>query len=141
MTGSGVPPANLSDPVSESELRDMQAISFETLDFFKHGSPANGKEIVEDLLRVYFKSFNEKLPKLRNAIADGDLHQVRELAHSLKGSSANIGLNSLAEICRKIESDAERGAVDNYNVQLELLEAEAQYVRKRLDQYMAQFDQ
>ncbi|NUN64524.1 response regulator [Pseudanabaena biceps] len=43
------------------------------------------------------------IPKLRQAIADGDASQVEYLAHTLKGSSRMLGAKAMAEVCLELE--------------------------------------
>ena len=41
--------------------------------------------------------------RLRQALADGDSDALRQLAHSIKGSSANIGAHALSQAARSLE--------------------------------------
>jgi HPt (histidine-containing phosphotransfer) domain-containing protein len=43
---------------------------------------------------------------MQAAIAQDDLSQLYKSAHSLKNSSANLGINQLADCCRELEMRA-----------------------------------
>lgn len=52
----------------------------------------------------------ERIPgEVREALAGGDEEDVARLAHSLKGSSANVGAQDVSEICRNLEKAARGG--------------------------------
>lgn len=66
------------------------------------------------LLRL-LSSFAAKAPAAADLLArllhGGDPAQVRDQAHSLKGSSANIGATALAAFCATVEDRARAGVV------------------------------
>jgi HPt (histidine-containing phosphotransfer) domain-containing protein len=49
---------------------------------------------------------------LREAFATGEARTVAELAHSLKGSAANIGAEDVARLCLAIEHRARNGDLE-----------------------------
>ena len=57
------------------------------------------KEMINEVL----EDCNEKAKKLKDLIAAGDVDQVKAIAHDIKGSSANYGLDDQSEIAKKIE--------------------------------------
>jgi len=63
-----------------------------------------GDEIfLEELLKIYFEEFSEKIPLLREAIEQGNFSLIQELSHGLKGASANLSLASLKKACSALE--------------------------------------
>ncbi len=68
------------------------------------------KEIMGDdigiLLETFISDSNEKLNELSDAISQCEPEQVRRTAHSLKGSSRNVGAAALALLCEKLEYQA-----------------------------------
>jgi histidine phosphotransfer protein HptB len=61
------------------------------------------------------RSFAAKTPpatdELVRLLHEGDPGPVREQAHSLRGSAANIGATELAALCSRVEDAARAGAV------------------------------
>jgi len=83
------------------------------------------KELMEDdfslLLETYLTDGDQRLVDLDNAIKDKNIKQIRELAHSLKGSSSNLGAETLAEISYKVETmgrETELAGIDDAVTQL-----------------------
>jgi HPt (histidine-containing phosphotransfer) domain-containing protein len=44
-----------------------------------------------------------------SAAAEGDIEQVRQVAHKIRGSASSFGLRAVAEITAKIEEQAASG--------------------------------
>lgn len=61
------------------------------------------------------RSFIAKTPAAVELLLDGfeakDVATVRDQAHALKGSAANIGATALATLCAAVEDQARAGAV------------------------------
>jgi len=82
------------------------------------------------LIETYIQDSDDRLTALEAAISSQDSGEVRELAHSFKGSSANLGAQPLADICFKLETMGREaslaGAEDIYSE----LKVEYQQVRE-----------
>lgn len=58
---------------------------------------------LQELIDIYIDDFMEKYAQLEQAIAQGDFENIKEIGHSLKGSSGNLSLNGLHETAYGIE--------------------------------------
>lgn len=91
------------------------------------------KDVMEDefdeLLTVYVKDSDQRLPILQQALCDGDATQLRELAHSFKGSSSNISAAPLAELCRQVEQSARDEQLNGLDTVLSQIDTEYAQVR------------
>jgi HPt (histidine-containing phosphotransfer) domain-containing protein len=70
------------------------------------------EEIVEPTLELYAQEATRLFADLSAAVASGDLHRVRSLAHLLRGSAGNIRAVALSEILQTIESAAQDRDLD-----------------------------
>lgn len=83
------------------------------------------RDILEDefpvLISTYIHDSGLRVNDLRAAMTLGDADAVRKAAHSLKGSSANLGLVYLANLCRIVEDEARAGKAEQeaYMVQIQ----------------------
>ena len=68
------------------------------------------KEIMEDdfseLIETFIMDGQEQLNNLRLAIDESNSVDVRRIAHTLKGSCANLGATALSEACMTLEHNA-----------------------------------
>jgi CheY-like chemotaxis protein/HPt (histidine-containing phosphotransfer) domain-containing protein len=67
------------------------------------------EDLLSELIDVYKKDSKQTITKIHTSSEQGDLVLVRRAAHSLKGSSANLGAAELAAICHKLETAAGEG--------------------------------
>jgi two-component system sensor histidine kinase/response regulator len=68
---------------------------------------AGDREIVGEVLTLFQSDTESRLQELRQAVVCGDRGRVRAQAHSMKGSSIQVGANALADSCREMELTAE----------------------------------
>ena len=60
-------------------------------------------DVLDEVLTMFLKDVPNRIERLRNACASGDIQEVRRVAHSLKGSSGNIGAQSMFGICSQLD--------------------------------------
>lgn len=84
-------------------------------------------DILGKIVHSYCKRTPELMSVLRKAQDRGDAVTVRNTAHSLKSSSANVGALLLADLFREIEAMGRDNCIKN--AQDVLLQIEAEYVR------------
>ncbi|MGO9876847.1 MAG: response regulator [Acidimicrobiia bacterium] len=72
---------------------------------------AGDGELLSMLVNEYLNDGTQLLATLREALAEGDPHILERTAHTLKGSSANLGAVRLAEICGRLEALGRAGAL------------------------------
>ena len=56
-----------------------------------------------ELLGLFIQTGYPDLNKLQSAIEDGDTEKAAWVAHSIKGTSANLGLTEIFEFAKRIE--------------------------------------
>lgn len=60
-------------------------------------------QLLGDLYAAFSADVPNKLEKLDNALAQGDLSEARKLAHSLKGAAAAIGAIQVRALAERLE--------------------------------------
>jgi HPt (histidine-containing phosphotransfer) domain-containing protein len=70
------------------------------------------KELLAELFDIYQEDFVVKRQALGAAIAAKDITKIKEVAHSMKGSSGNISAKPLHAACLKLEMLAKEGKTD-----------------------------
>ncbi|AHF02169.1 hypothetical protein THIAE_00250 [Thiomicrospira aerophila AL3] len=110
--------------------------SFETL--------VSLKELLNDDLKPIIVTFLKHTPitlnKLQRAIKAENTTQVKDLAHLLKGSSANLGLMAFSEQCYVIEKSANEDAdYEQLQTNLASLITHAENLQQRLEQFIIEY--
>ncbi|MGD1899349.1 MAG: Hpt domain-containing protein [Phormidesmis sp.] len=62
-----------------------------------------------ELLAIFLNDVNSSLASLESAIATKSVQTIEEVAHSLRGASANVGAKALAAVALQLEQAARRG--------------------------------
>ncbi len=82
------------------------------------------------ILQLFLDDAPGIIEQLEAAAANRDSMQLRDLAHSFKSSSANVGAQALSNAARRIELAARTGTIERPSVMVALVIAE--YARARL---------
>lgn len=85
-------------------------------------SDRTGQDVLGQLVQSYLKDTPGRIQELRRAASSGDSEKVRFMAHTLKGSSSNLGLQTVAQLAQELEYCA----APEYQKFLALLESEYQ---------------
>lgn len=89
------------------------------------------------LVESYDRDAEQRLAALSAAVTALDRAALRQAAHSLKGSSSNLGAVSVAALCVELEGQAEGASADELNTLLAALEtanrAAVQELQRQID--------
>jgi HPt (histidine-containing phosphotransfer) domain-containing protein len=80
------------------QILDMSVVE-ELMSFSDEGDP----ELLLDLIRMFLEDGPEKVRAVQEGMQQGDLEKVERAAHSLKGSSGNLGARLLQETCEQLQ--------------------------------------
>ncbi len=77
---------------------------------------------MKKIVGIFMEDTPVILAKMKEAWGKGDMKTLRRLAHSLKSSSASLGAMFLSELCKKLESQASAGTLEEGEEQLNRIE-------------------
>ncbi|MBN2864407.1 MAG: Hpt domain-containing protein [Thiotrichales bacterium] len=101
------------------------------------------RDVIGDDLKEILQSFIDIAPdamgNIKKAIALDNATDLRLHAHTLKGSSANIGATRLPQLALALENAGKAGQTKGLESELAAVEAENQVVLKFLKHYIEQF--
>jgi HPt (histidine-containing phosphotransfer) domain-containing protein len=63
-----------------------------------------GKDTTKELVSLFFEDTGNQIAALRQAVERQDPATIKKVAHSLKGSSDNVGASRMAELCAELET-------------------------------------
>ncbi len=85
---------------------------------------AGDSDLAVQILEIFARDSNDQILKVRELLEAGDLDQVRRLAHTLKGASANAAAKGMSEIARSLEIAAGTGSKRSAESAFALLQTE-----------------
>ena len=91
-----------------------------------------------NIIDVFLDDTGPLVRRLQEAAIAPDPEQLRELAHSLKSASANVGALALSAAARRVELGARNGLLDRPAVMVALIIAEFARARLALLGYQAE---
>ncbi len=95
-----------------------------TLDAILAISDIGARERLAKVICLYLENSPGLLSTLQQGVKTGEAEKIRQSAHSLKSSSANLGAVRLAEVCRQMEHCGRNGKVEKAAELLSGLEME-----------------
>ena len=98
-------------------------IETEVLTELKTLSETTGRDIIGKAVGIYLEKTPEAIIELREAASRNDLESLRDIAHSLKSSSANLGAMGFASLCHQLEDLAREQCLEPALAQLPGIEA------------------
>jgi HPt (histidine-containing phosphotransfer) domain-containing protein len=87
----------------------------------------------EELVQMFLEDAAPRLEAIRSAIEAADAEQVSREAHSLKGSSSNVGATGVERLSRELERAAWSGDVRGAAPLVDKLDAELRQVSAALE--------
>ncbi|WP_179131398.1 response regulator [Candidatus Entotheonella palauensis] len=92
----------------------------------------HGYEVVVELIQIFLANTPLMLAAMRDAIAQQNADNLWQTAHTLKGSSINLGAEAISTLCGDLESSGQAGDIHDAGSIIEQLEVEFDRVKASL---------
>lgn len=99
-------------------------------------TPPGEPDVLQEILTLFLDEVPKKINALHAAVAAGDATAVRRTAHSLKGSSGNIGAHAMYDVCRQLDDRARSEAPARLQPLLDAIDAEYRKVRMEINRLL-----
>jgi two-component system sensor histidine kinase/response regulator len=120
--GSGAP-EEVKDPIDRATTESLRELG--------------GSEMLSELTEMFFDDAWSVKDTIRDAVERGNAQTVERAAHTLKGSSGNMGAKRMAALCGELEDAGVSGDLAYAPELLEGLENEFGRVRPALEAEVA----
>ena len=88
------------------------------------GRLGGDEELLKQIAEMFIEDASGYMKALRDALEKQDASEVRQIAHALKGSSANINASALQKVASEMETAGEKGNLDQADALFKKMEAE-----------------
>ena len=106
-----------------AEANDTE-IDYSIIEDLKMISVSDGSNFFEEQRNIFTEYSTKLIKDLHVAIGSGKTEKILKLAHTLKGSAANIGALSIVKLCSALEADAKASKLGGLQDLLEEIESE-----------------
>ena len=105
-------------------MPDLPIIDTEAIASLRDLNPGDGGAFLKEILGIYLEDTPKRLAELRTFLASGDAASFTRAAHTIKGSSANVGALALRGAAERLELVSKKEGLANVAALVEDCERE-----------------
>ena len=110
-------------------MSSSPVIDPDTIASLRELNPGDNDEFLREIVGIFFEDTPRRLTELDDSLAAGDVPKFTRAAHSIKGSSGNVGAMALREVAGALEQQTKKDGLGQ--VAAPLAELKAQFGRAR----------
>ena len=119
--------------MAEPAIIDPQAI-----ENLRALNPEDGDAFLREIAGIYLEDTPRRLTELDESLVAGDNGKFTRAAHSIKGSSSNVGANGVRAVAEKLENRSREQGLGNVATLVAELKAEYTRASAELTKLIAQ---
>jgi HPt (histidine-containing phosphotransfer) domain-containing protein len=108
-------------------VSDQSPIDNDAISNLRELNPGDGGEFLREIVGIYMEDTPKRIADLKSTLASGDVQAFTRAAHTIKGSSANIGASLVRSIAERMEFMSKREGLAGVGPMI--ADCEAQFVR------------
>ena len=92
-------------------MADFPIIDPQVIKNLRALNPDDNGEFLREIIAIYLEDTPLRIAELDESLAAGDVSRFARAAHSVKGSSANLGATRLRDAADKLENEARKNGL------------------------------
>ena len=110
-----------------SQSKSAEPASFDDIDMsvllgFEEAQCEGEPDLIVELIDLYLADVPQQLSAMRDGVLKSDRDSLKRAAHTLKGSSANLGVNAVTVLCEELELTDSSESFQSSNILINRLE-------------------
>ncbi len=101
---------------SGAETASFEDVDFSVLTSFEEAQCEGEPDLIVELIDLYLADVLQHLSAMKDCVLNGDQNSLSRSAHTLKGSSANLGIKSIALLCEELEQSGSGGSAQKSDI-------------------------
>jgi HPt (histidine-containing phosphotransfer) domain-containing protein len=85
-------------------MPDTPSIDPTAIDNLRELNPGDNGEFLKEIISIYLEDTPKRIAELKASLAAGDAATFTRAAHTIKGSSSNVGAVALRGVAERMES-------------------------------------
>jgi len=117
-------------------MPEPQVIDPQSIENLRSLNPGDGDAFLREVVSIYLEDTPKRIAELDQSLAAGDRPKFTRAAHSIKGSSANLGALSVRAAAEILEHRSAQQGLDNLAAPLADLKAEFDRAKLEFDRLL-----
>jgi len=105
-------------------MADHPVIDPQAIENLRALNPDDGDEFLREIVAIYLEDTPQRMIELEQSLASGEIPKFTRAAHSIKGSSANVGAMAVRAIAETLEHHSTKQGLDGVAPLIATLKAE-----------------
>ena len=105
-------------------MPDTAVIDSQSIENLRALNPDDNDEFLREIAGIFFEDTPHRITELDESLAAGDLPKFTRAAHSIKGSSSNLGAMALRNAAEQLEHHARAQGLRNVGALMDGVRAE-----------------
>jgi HPt (histidine-containing phosphotransfer) domain-containing protein len=87
-------------------MSDLAIIDLQAIENLRALNPGDDDAFLREIVGIFLEDTPQRIAELDESLTEGDVTRYARAAHSIKGSSANLGAEALRAAAEKLEHHA-----------------------------------
>ena len=118
-------------------MADPQIIDTDAIASLRELNPGDNGEFLREIVGIYIEDTPKRIVEMRASLAAGDVASFTRAAHTIKGSSSNVGAVGLRAVAERLERISRTEGLSTVAPMIEDVEAEFARVAAELPRLSA----
>jgi HPt (histidine-containing phosphotransfer) domain-containing protein len=117
-------------------MSDLPIIDPQAIENLRALTPDDNDEFLREIAGIFLEDTPQRLTELQESLAAGDAPKFTRAAHSIKGSSSNLGAAALRAAAEKLEHHSHRSGLAEVGPLMEAVKTEFARAKVELDKLL-----
>jgi len=127
--------------IAPTAAQTTRALDKSVLEQYRELDPDGSLGLATEIGQIFLESSDAMVERMVSALALGDAESMKQAAHSLKSSCANVGGMTLAQHLNEIEILAKAGRINETASQMQQISLEYDQIKLELREFLALAEQ
>ena len=123
---------------SPRSMLDPSAIDPQAIEHLRALNPGDNDEFLREIAGIFLEDTPLRIAELDQSLGAGDTTKFTRAAHSIKGSSANLGANAVRAVAEKLEHQSRTAGLAGLDGFIGELKSEFTRAQTELSKLLAQ---
>ena len=114
-------------------MPDFVVIDPQAIENLRALNPGDHDEFLREIVGIFLEDTPQRIAELDQSLKAGDVPKFTRAAHSIKGSSANLGAMALRFVAEKLEHESRTNGLGGVAALVDAVMAEFARARAELD--------